>query len=173
MKQVTVCGVWFSRRCSYRNAMLLSIRDHLGTSRELVAEFFQTPRCNDVNVWCQRGRVQLKANLVIPFTRSAVSDGCSPFCTSDIHHAFSDQWTSDTCAEQVLSFIKGTCLEHWIDEIFREFIAQIVDVYFGSASSECFFLQAIQFVLLSDIRCEGDNLSIICFFQPFQNYRCV
>ncbi|MNY20963.1 hypothetical protein D3C86_1544780 [compost metagenome] len=94
---------------------------------------------------------------------------CSTFGDGNVHHALSDQRTGNACSEQILAFIQRTRLEHRIDEVIRELVAQIVDVDLRCAGCQRFFLQTVKLFLLADIGGEGDNLRIIGFFQPFQD----
>ncbi|MNS75517.1 hypothetical protein D3C72_1090390 [compost metagenome] len=88
------------------------------------------------------------------------------FRTGDIDHTLRNQWARDTCTEQILTFILGTRLEHRVDEVLGELIAQIIDIHFGGAGSQRFCLQPVQLVLLTNIRRERDNLGIIGLLQP-------
>ncbi|MNZ92628.1 hypothetical protein D3C78_1116580 [compost metagenome] len=151
--------------------MLLRIGDHFCTTRELLAEGFETPWSDNTDLRRQSSSRQLEADLIVPFARCSVGDCSCAFCACNINHTLRDQWAGNGRAEQILTLIQGSCLEHWIDKVLGEFLTQIIDIYLRCTCCQCLFFQSVKLLLLSDIGCEGDNFRIVGFFQPFEDNR--
>ena len=93
--------------------------------------------------------------------------------TRDLDHSLRDKRTRDARAEEILVLVNGAGLEHWKNEIASEFFAQIFDDAFRCASLQRFRFQTREFFFLTDICAKGDDLSLIIFLEPMENYRCV
>ena len=63
-----------------------------------------------------------------------MSDRVGIFGARDLDHSFRDQRARDTGAKQILSLVNRARLEHWENEITREFLAQIFDDAFRCAT---------------------------------------
>ncbi len=80
MKAVFIGGVRFGNGSFDRNVMSLAVLNHLSTSRELLTEFVNSPRSNNLNIWTKSFRGQLETALIITFTGGAMRvSGCSNF----------------------------------------------------------------------------------------------
>ncbi|MNM62174.1 hypothetical protein D3C81_734970 [compost metagenome] len=171
VQQVAVHGIRLRRRSLYRNTVRFGISDHFRASREPVAELFQTPRRDNLDVRSKASSAELETYLVVALAGRTMRNGGRAFGDGDIDHPLRDQRAGDTRAEQVLSFIQGASLEHRVDEVLGELVAQVVDVDFRRACGERLFLQTVKLFLLADIGRKSDNFRVIRFFQPFQNDR--
>ena len=66
-------------------------------------------------------------------------------------------------AEEVLPLVNRARLHHRKDEVAREFLPQIIDVNLGRAGLERLLFEAVEFLLLPDVRAEGDHLRVSRF----------
>ena len=102
-----------------------------------------------------------------------MSDRVRFFSTRDLDHSLRNQWTRDTRAEQILVLVNRAGLEHRENEIAREFLSQIFDDAFRRAGFQCFLLETGQFLFLTDVGAESDDLGLIIILQPAKNDRCI
>ena len=68
--------------------------------------------------------------LVVVLVGGVVGDGVGAGLVGDFDQVLGDQWVSDGGIQQVLVFVDGVGVEHWVDEIVDEFFVQVVDVDF-------------------------------------------
>ena len=87
----------------------------------------------------------------------------------DLDHALRDQRTGNACPEEILPLVKRPGLHHGEDKIPRELLLQVIDITPGSTRAECLRLQSLEFLLLTDVCAEGDDLSGVGFLDPVQN----
>ena len=86
------------------------------------------PWSDDLNVRSQSFDTELKTDLVISFTCSAVADGGSIFFTCDFYKSFCDYRTGHGCTEKVLVFVNSAGLYTRNDIFIAEFINNIFDI---------------------------------------------
>ena len=101
-----------------------------------------------------------------------MADGVCAFFLGDLNDALGDQWTGKAGSQQI-TLIGRTCLHRRDDVIIDKFIGQIFDVQLGRTGLQRLFLQTVQFTPLPDIAAHRDDLTVIVFFQPWNEHRCV
>ena len=75
---------------------------------------------------------QLKADLVIPLSRTAVADGIGPLLFRDLNNALGDQRAGKGGPQQVI-LISRSSFHCGNDILLHEFLLQILDIQLGSA----------------------------------------
>jgi hypothetical protein len=110
--------------------------------------------------------VSSKRTWSLPLPVGPVATASAFSSSRDIDHALGDQGTRDRSAEIVLPLVNRSRLEHRENEVARELLAQIVDVALARAGAQRLVFEAVEFLLLADIRAKGDNLRGIGFLQP-------
>ena len=71
--------------------------------------------------------------------------------------------------KKILALVYRTGLEHGVNEIRSEFIDGIDNVALGSSRSAGLCLEALCFLILTDIDADGDDLGLVSHGKPLQN----
>ena len=149
--------------------LLRAVGDHLGAARELVPEPGVAPGGDHLQLGREASSGQFEADLVVAFARGAVGEGFGLFFPGDFNHALGDEWPGDAGAEEVLALIDRARLDHREDEVAREFLLQVGDVAFGRPGAFGLGFQPFEFLFLTDIGAERNDLRLIPFLDPRQN----
>ncbi len=169
VQQVAIHRIGFLCRRFNGNVVALAVIEHRLAPGELLAVARFAPRRNHADVGHERVGGNFKTDLVVAFARRAVRDGLRLVFPRDFDHALGDQGAGDGRAEEIAGFVHRAGAEHRENEVAREFLAEIVNVDFGSAGLPCFFAQAAEFLFLAEVCREGDDFSFIGFLQPLQD----
>jgi len=173
MQQIAVHRIGFLRRDRHRDPVRFGVGDHLGPSGKFLAEPLLPPWRDDFQFRRQGRRGQLEAHLVIALARGSVRHCCGALGPRDFDHTLGNERTCDARAEKILPLIESPRPEHGEDEVAREFLLQVVDEALRRPRAERLLLQAVELLLLPDVGAEGDDLRVVCFFQPLQQDRRV
>ena len=65
-----------------------------------------------------------------------------------------------------MTFIDGVGAQHRVDKIGGKFLHEVEGVVLARAGGLRFFLEAVEFLLLSDIRRKGNDLSGVMLLEP-------
>ena len=131
------------------------------------------PRGDDFDIGGERVITKFEADLVVTFAGGAMSDRVGTDLSGDIDLAFGDQRPGDRCTEQVSAFVERVGAKHRKDEVADEFFAQIVDKDLRGAKQLGLPPCRLQFLALTEIGGEGDDLAAVGFLQPTQDDRGV
>ena len=145
-----------------------AVVDHLLTAGKLIAKILVPPWCNHLEVGRERGGSQFEAHLVVALAGGTVSDGLCPVLAGDLHHALGNQWTRDTCAEEILSLVNRAGLHHRENKISGELLPEVVDVNVRRSSLARLRAQTFGFLLLPDVGAKSDDLGGVLFLDPRQ-----
>ncbi len=109
---------------------------------------------------------QLKTDLIISLTGSAVADGGSAFFAGNFNQLLGDEGPCHGGSQQILVLIYGMCFYtgHYI--FVTEFIDNVQDIKLGSAAEFSSLFQAVQFFRLPAVDADTNDLIIKVFFQP-------
>jgi hypothetical protein len=97
-----------------------------------------------------------------------VADGVSTLLDGDLSQALGDAGTGVGGTQQVF-LVNGAGLHARNDIFVNVFLGQIKHVQFGRTRLERLFLQALQFVRLTDITRYGDDLTVVIIFLEPRN----
>ena len=169
MEQVGVGGKWCLAALILRDwdLMRLGEIDEITAGRKLPF----TPGCDNSNVWFKRIITKFKTNLIIAFTRGAMTNGVSAHFTRNLNLFFRNQRSGDRGAKQIEPLILRVGAKHWEDIIAHKFFTQIFDKNIFRLHAEQQSLVACRRELLSltEIGREGDDLSAVISLQPFED----
>src|SRR5215471_6744938 len=84
MQKIAVHGVGFFGRSLDRDSFLVAIRDHLGTSWELVAKPCIAPGSDDLELWGQCRRGEFESDLVVALPCGAMRERFGAFFACDL-----------------------------------------------------------------------------------------
>ena len=116
---------------------------------------------------------ELEADLVVAFARRAVTDCVGALRQRDLGEFLADHGTREGGAEQVL-FVFRPHFQRRDDDPVHHFVDEVGHDQLGGAGFESFFLQPFQFVALSDVARNGDDLGIVVvLLQPGNDDRSV
>ena len=152
-----------------RDAMLLSVGHEFFTREQVPL----APGCDHLDLRHEGIGAELETHLVVALARGAVGDGFRPCLSCDLDKTLRDERTRDRGAEQVLPLVDGIGPEHRKDVVTRELLAQVLDVDLFHAHGLGLCTRRRDFLALSDIRGEGDDLALIGILEPFQNDRSI
>ena len=107
--------------------MLLTVFNLIFTGLEC-PNICHSPRSDDLQVRCQCFDGQLKTDLVISLSGSAVADSGSPFFSRDLNKFFCDHGTSHGSPKQVLMLINGTGLYTRHNVVITKFINNVFNI---------------------------------------------
>ena len=162
MPQVLILGVIGLAVDLQRDVVRLSVLDLLFTGLDIPL----TPRGDDGHAGCEVLDRQLETNLIVALAGATVADGVGAFLERDLDQTLGDAGAGVAGAEQIL-FIHRPRLDAGDDEIVNVLLGEVQHVQLGSAGLECLFLQALQFVCLTDVTGHGDDLAVVVvLFQP-------
>ena len=149
--------------------MLFRVGDHLGTPWKFLAEPFLAPGGNDFDLRRERRRGQLEAHLIVSLAGRTVGHRRGRFGSGDLDHALGDQWPGDARAQEILSLVQRSCLHHGKDKITGKFLSQIVHLTVGRSRGERLGFEAVEFLRLTHIGAEGDDLRAVGFLEPVED----
>ena len=173
VQKIPVARKRFLRAGMHGDFFLRAIRNHFRATGKFAAIPRVPPRGDDLQIRRERGGGQFEAHLVIPLPGRAVGDGVGLFLFGDFHHALGDERARDAGAEKILAFVNRAGVDDGINEVAGEFLLQIVNVDFGRAGLARLRFEAGEFVLLPDVRAEGDHFGVVFFFDPRKQHRGV
>ncbi len=153
--------------------MFLGESDHLRAARELLAKPLLPPRRDDLDLRRERGGGQLEAHLVVALAGRAVGHRLRAVGVGDLDHALGDERPGDARAQEILPFVERARLDHRKDEVARELLAEIVHLAAARAGRERLGFQAVEFLLLADIRAERDHFRPVRLLEPTEDDRRV
>jgi hypothetical protein len=102
-----------------------------------------------------------------------VGDGVGAGLISDLNQSLGNQRTGDGGAEQVLALVDRVGPEHGEDVVAGELFAQVLNVDFLNAEGLGLFPRGFDFLTLANIGRKGDDLTVVGFLKPFDDYRGV
>ena len=146
--------------------MLGGVGDHLGPAGKLIAETLLTPRGDDFDAGREGGGGEFETDLIIAFAGGPVGDGVGSVLDRGADHAFGDTGTGDGGAEEILAFVDRASLDHGEDVVGREGVFEITDDAFRGTGLERFFLETVEFLLLSDVGAIGNHVGLVGVFEP-------
>ena len=133
------------------------------------------PGGDDLHVRLEGVVGDLEPDLVVALAGGAVGDGVGAHLFRDLDLALGDQGAGDGGAEEVHALVECVHAEHREDEVADEFLTEVVheDVLFLDAQELCLVAGRAEFLTLSQIGGEGDDLRPIGRLEPFQDDRGV
>ena len=136
-------------------------------------DFPLSPRRDDRHIGCKAFDGQFKPNLIVSLAGCAVCDGVCSLSQCDLSQLLADHGPRERGAEQIFFIF---CVHHdgRDDDLITHFVREISDNQLACAGLDGLFLQAVEFVALSDVGCDGNDLRIIIMLlQPRDNNRGV
>ena len=125
------------------------------------------PRGDHFQLGRQCGDRPFETHLIVTLAGTAVGDGVSPFRQCCLYHRLGDDRAGHGGAQQIGAFIDGAGLQGWVDVLFDELFAQVLDDALGGARGDGLLLDPFQIVtLLTDVGDEGNDFGVIVLFQP-------
>ncbi len=102
---------------------------------------------------------EFEADLVVAFAGGSVGDGIRTFGMGDIDLIFGDEGAGDGGAEEILRFVDCAGFEHGEAILLGEFLTEVFDDAFVSTGLEGLFLDAFEFIALTQFGGEGNDLA--------------
>src|SRR4051812_15087590 len=96
-------------------------------------------------------------------------DGVGLFLARDVDLRLGDQRPRNRGAEIILALVNRVRANHRVDEVAREFLDEIERVVLRGAGLLRLLRQAVQLLLLPDIRGERDDLRVVSFAEPLDD----
>ena len=93
-----------------------------------------------------------------------MADSVSALSLSNLYKSFSNDRTSERCAEEVLALVNSACLNGRNDVIVNKFFVKILNVEFRCACLNSLFLKTVKLCALSYITRNSDNLAVVIVF---------
>ncbi len=112
---------------------------------------------------------QLKAHLVVALTGGPMGNRVGALQLGDLHQALGDQRAREGGTQQVLALVDGAGTHRREDEILEELLAQVLDVGVDRPADPGLLGQTVEFLLLTQIRRERDDLAAVLLNQPRDN----
>ena len=127
------------------------------------------PRRNDFQVRRKCLVSELKSDLVITFSGTAVGNGISTFFERDFNLALCQKRPCDRSSKQIFSFVHRAGFDQRPEIVGYELVTQIFDIALGSAGPDRLFFQHMEFIVLTDVAGHSDDFAPIVFFEPGNN----
>ena len=169
MHEVSVHAVRLCLAHRHFYPVLLGIVDEVFPGREAPL----SPRRDDLDVGRQGIVRELEAHLIVSLARRTVADRIGMLHERYLHLPFRDQGPRDGSPEEIGTLVDGIRLDGEKDKVPRKLLSEILDVDLGCPGLLGLGLEAVQFVLLSHVRCIGDYFASILFGKPFHENRRV
>ena len=119
-----------------------------------------SPGCNNLDIRSEGFNTQLKTNLVVTLSGSAVADSGSTFFSCNFNQLLCNQRSCHGSTEQILVLIDSVCLNTGNDVVVTELVNDIFNVELGSTAGLCSFFQTVQLFCLSTVYTDTDNFII-------------
>ena len=169
MPEILVFGVVGLAVDLQRHIMCLGIVDLLFAGFDVPL----TPGSNDRHIRSKVADSQLKADLVVAFTGTAMNNSVRPLLLRNLNQSFSDYGTGVRGTEQII-FIYSSGLKTRHNVLVDVFVSQIEHIEFGSAGFEGFLLQPLQLIALANITGDSYDLAVVVILlKPGDNDGCV
>ena len=143
-----------------RNVVLFSVLDFVLTA----LEFPSSPRSDNLHIRSISLDSKFKTNLVVTLTCATVANSVSALGFSNFYKSFSNDRTSERCAEEVLALINCACLNGRNDVIVNKLLVKVFNVKFRCACLNSLFLKTVKLCALSYITRNSDNLAVVIVF---------
>lgn len=140
--------------------MLFSIFNFVFTALELPC----SPRSDNLHIRSISLNSKLKTNLIVALTCAAVADSVSALSLSNLYKSFSNDRTSERCAEEVLALVNSACLNGRNDVIVNKLLVKVFNIKFRCACFDSLFLKTVKLCALSYITRNSDNLAVVIVF---------
>ena len=124
------------------------------------------PCRDDAKIGSQSLNAELETDLVVAFSCRAVADSSRAFLTGDLNKLLSDQRTGHGGAQEILVLVNGVGLYAGNDILLGELIIDIQNIQFGSSAVFCALFKVIEFLSLTAVNADTDDVKIIVFFEP-------
>ena len=96
-----------------------------------------------------------------------MADGIGVGLAGDFDLVLGDDRPGDAGAQQIIVFVNRVSAQHREAEFLGEFLAEVLDDHFISSALVCFVLDALEFIALSQLGGEGDQLHAgIAILEP-------
>ena len=112
------------------------------------------------------GKSEFEPALVVSFAGCPVGDCIGSEFPGHLDLRLGDKRAGDRGAEKVLGFVNGIPPNHRINEVVGKLIHQVESPVGGGPGGEGFFLETVEFFLLSYVGAVGDDLRILFVGVP-------
>ncbi|MPM31684.1 hypothetical protein SDC9_78241 [bioreactor metagenome] len=168
MDQVLILAVGLFGGSLDGDAILLGIGDHIASSLELAQPFRIFPRADDLHFRHMHVVAELKADLVISFSRSTMSYIDGAFLACDLYLALCDDRPCQTGSQHIGPFIDGIGFQCRENVVGDQLLAKILHIDFGGTGCQGLLLDCGEILVLSDVCDVGDDIkALVC--KPFEN----
>ena len=171
VQTILVAAVRLRNRRLHGNLLCFAVGDHLRAAGEQVAEFFDSPGGDDLDVRFECFGGQLEPALVVPLAGRTVGVGLGPDFAGDLQADLRDQRPRDRGPQQINPLVLGLPLQHGEGEVAAQFLAGIDELRrLGAIVAGLLENRLAVFARLTQIDIHG--MHVVAFvLEPTENHR--